>query len=291
MKLTELSTIRSLQKKYGFYTKKKFGQNFLLDEGVIRKAIAGANIDKEDVVVEIGPGMGTMTQLLAEAAGKGLAVEIDEKLRQVLDETVPFSNVHVLFGDVMKVDLDQEVMERYGKKSYKVVANLPYYITTPIIMKLLEEQKNITSITVMTQQEVADRMQAEPGGKEYGALTVSVRYHAKAQVVTRVGRQSFFPAPQVDSAIIHLEIRKEPPVAVDDPALFFAVVKGAFQQRRKTLLNSLSHNLGFIAKDDLKTLLVGLQIDPGRRGETLDIEEFASLGNALNRFKNSVDKR
>ncbi|QRN86910.1 16S rRNA (adenine(1518)-N(6)/adenine(1519)-N(6))-dimethyltransferase RsmA [Clostridia bacterium] len=289
--MTDLSTIRMLQKKYGFYTKKKFGQNFLLNEQVVEQVIQGANIGLDDVVVEIGPGMGTMTNSLGEAAKAVLAVEIDEKLKPLLAETVPMENVELLFQDVMKIDLDQEVMERFGAKQYKVVANLPYYITTPIIMKLLEKQKNISSITVMTQKEVAERMQANPGGKEYGALSVAVRYYASAEVLTTVGPQSFYPAPKVDSAVIGLTIRNKPPVEVLDEVMFFSVLKGAFQQRRKTLLNALSHNLGFITKDELREMLVELGIEAGRRGETLAIEEFASLSNRLYQFKNSVDNQ
>ena len=291
MKLTDLGTIRMLQKKYGFYTKKKFGQNFLLDEGVVERTIQGAGIGPDDVVVEIGPGMGTMTRALAQAAKAVLAVEIDEKLRKLLAETVPFDNVEILFQDVMKTDLDRVVEEKFGATSYKVVANLPYYITTPIIMKLLEEQKNIESITVMTQKEVADRMQADPGNKDYGALSVSVRYYAEAKVLTKVGRRSFYPAPKVESAVIGLTIREEPPVEVLDQAMFFTVVKGAFQQRRKTLLNSLSHNLGFLSKDGLRELLLELEIDPGRRGETLGIKEFAALSNRLYQIKIGIDKK
>lgn len=291
MNLTDLSTIRTLQKKYGFHTKKKFGQNFLLNDQVVEKVIQGAGIGIEDVVVEIGPGMGTMTQRLAEVAKAVLAIEIDEKLRPLLAETLPFENVEVLFQDVMKTDLDQEVMERFGTKEYKVVANLPYYITTPIIMKLLEKQKNIRSITVMTQKEVAERMQAHPGGKEYGALSVSVRYYADAEVLTKVSPQSFYPVPKVESAVIGLSIRNNPPVEVLDEGVFFTVVKGSFQQRRKTLLNSLSHNLGFITKDELREMLLEIEIEAGRRGETLGIEEFASLSNRLYQFKNSVDNQ
>jgi 16S rRNA (adenine1518-N6/adenine1519-N6)-dimethyltransferase len=291
MNLTDLATIQMLQKKYGFRTKKRFGQNFLLDEQVVAQTIQGAGINKDDIVVEIGPGMGTMTGAIAQAAKAVLAVEIDEKLRRLLAETVPFENVQLLFQDVMKTDLDQVVKEKFGVESYKVVANLPYYITTPIIMKLLEEQKNIQSITVMTQKEVANRMQAHPGTKDYGALSVAVRFYADAKVLVNVGRNSFYPAPKVESAVIGLTIRNRPPYEVLDNEMFFQVLKGAFQQRRKTLLNSLSHNLGFIGKDELRDLLEELDIEAGRRGETLGIEEFSTLSNRLYQIKIGIDKQ
>lgn len=291
MNLTDLATIQMLQKKYGFRTKKRFGQNFLLDEQVVAQTIQGAGINKDDIVVEIGPGMGTMTGAIAQAAKAVLAVEIDEKLRRLLAETVPFENVQILFQDVMKTDLDQVVKEKFGVESYKVVANLPYYITTPIIMKLLEEQKNIQSITVMTQKEVANRMQAHPGTKDYGALSVAVRFYAEAKVLVNVGRNSFYPAPKVESAVIGLTIRNQPPYEVLDNEMFFQVLKGAFQQRRKTLLNSLSHNLGFIGKDELRDLLEELDIEAGRRGETLGIEEFSTLSNRLYQIKIGIDKQ
>ncbi len=285
MKLTDIQVIRGLQKKYGFRTKKKFGQNFLLDTGVIEDILEASMITPEDVVVEIGPGIGTLTQALCERGCRVLAVEIDEKLSMLLQESVPYDNLQVLFRDVLKTDLDKEVRLRYQVDRYKVVANLPYYITSPIIMKLLQSHQNIQSITVMTQKEVAERMQASPGGKEYGSLSVAVQYYAHVELVRTVPPESFSPAPQVDSAVIHLEVLEEPFVLVQEEELFFALVKGAFQQRRKTLLNTLSHNITWLSKEQWKKLFLSIDMDGQRRGETLSLQEFATISNALSREK------
>ena len=279
IKLTDAGTIKRLQKAYGFRMKKRFGQNFLLDEHVILDTLDGAEIGPEDLVVEIGPGFGTLTRALAGRARRVLAVEIDTKAVEVLGETLKdLDNVQLIPGDCMKMSLDQLAGE-----PYKVVANLPYYITTPILMKLLEEESLVTSVTVMVQKEVGQRMEAPPGGKDYGALSVAVQYHSSVRRIRLVKPGAFWPPPSVDSAVIRLDILREPPVQVPDKKLFFRVVKAAFAQRRKTLLNTLTAGFPEISRDRLSQLLEACAVDPGRRGETLSLQEFAVLTGALHR--------
>lgn len=283
----ELDT-RQIVRKYGFRFKKSLGQNFLVDENILQAIIDAAQLTKDDLVVEIGPGLGTLTQRLAQQAGRVIAVEVDKNLEPVLKETLDgLDNVELHWGDVLKTDLDALVGERtsqtFGKdgKGYKVVANLPYYITTPIIMRLLEEGYNLQSLVVMVQQEVAARLVAAPGTRDCGAISVAVHYHTIPELITRVPRKAFVPAPEVESGVIRLTKRVAPPVLVGDEQLFFRVVKAAFAQRRKTLLNALT-NSGFnLEKGAWADLLEGLNIDQKRRGETLTIEEFASLSRKL----------
>lgn len=279
------SQTKELLKEFNFRMTKSLGQNFLIDEGILDKIIKGAELTEKDYVLEIGPGMGSMTQKLCESAKKVVAVEIDKKLLPVLKVTLfGYENVTVLNDDVLKLDLKKTLEEHFEEQKAKVVANLPYYITTPIIMKLLEEKLNLDSITIMVQKEVGDRIKAAPGGKEYGALSVAVQYYAKPSQVLLVPPSSFIPQPEVDSIVLKLDILDKPAVAVDNEALFFRVVKAAFGQRRKTLLNALAAgNLG-LPKEQLRALLSSVEIDENRRGETLSLQEFANITNNLKKY-------
>ncbi|MDS1029721.1 16S rRNA (adenine(1518)-N(6)/adenine(1519)-N(6))-dimethyltransferase RsmA [Bacillota bacterium LX-D] len=279
--LTVARNVKKLMQKYNFHTKKSYGQNFLTNEEVLQTIVESAQLDSEDIVVEIGPGLGTLTQFLAANAKKVLAVELDKTLLPVLAETLSdFSNVQVINQDILKIDLDEVVRQEIppGQElSYKVVANLPYYITTPIIMHLLEQRYHISSITIMVQLEVAARMAARPGGKDYGALSLAVQYYTEPELITKVPPSSFIPAPEVESAVMKLTLRAKPPVQVADEKLFFSLIKTAFAQRRKTLLNALSHKYTQLPKEKLTALLESCGIDPQRRGETLSLEEYALL--------------
>lgn len=280
-------TIEVLQ-KYNFAFQKRFGQNFLIDTHVLEKIIASANITKDDFVLEIGPGIGTMTQYLAEAAREVAAVEIDNTLIPILADTLKdWDNVTVINNDVLKVDLRQLAIEKNGGRPIKVVANLPYYITTPIIMGLFENQVPIDSITIMVQKEVADRMQVGPGTKDYGALSLAVQYYAKPQIVANVPPNCFMPRPKVGSAVIRLEKYEQPPVQVKDEKLMFRIIRASFNQRRKTLVNGLknSQELSFTKEEIEKALTVcGLSLNV--RGEALTLEQFAELANAFYDLKN-----
>lgn len=280
-------TIEVLQ-KYNFAFQKRFGQNFLIDTHVLEKIIASANITKDDFVLEIGPGIGTMTQYLAEAAREVAAVEIDNTLIPILADTLKdWDNVTVINNDVLKVDLRQLAIEKNGGRPIKVVANLPYYITTPIIMGLFENKVPIDSITIMVQKEVADRMQVGPGTKDYGALSLAVQYYAKPQIVANVPPNCFMPRPKVGSAVIRLEKYEKPPVQVKDEKLMFRIIRASFNQRRKTLVNGLknSQELSFTKEEIEKALTVcGLSLNV--RGEALTLEQFAELANAFYDLKN-----
>ncbi len=280
-------TIEVLQ-KYNFAFQKRFGQNFLIDTHVLEKIIASANITKDDFVLEIGPGIGTMTQYLAEAAREVAAVEIDNTLIPILADTLKdWDNVTVINNDVLKVDLRQLAIEKNGGRPIKVVANLPYYITTPIIMGLFENKVPIDSITIMVQKEVADRMQVGPGTKDYGALSLAVQYYAKPQIVANVPPNCFMPRPKVGSAVIRLEKYEQPPVQVKDEKLMFRIIRASFNQRRKTLVNGLknSQELSFTKEEIEKALTVcGLSLNV--RGEALTLEQFAELANAFYDLKN-----
>lgn len=273
---------KELLKQFEFRMSKSLGQNFLIDKSILDKIIEGAGLTKEDYVLEIGPGMGSMTQKLCESAAKVVAVEIDKKLIPVLGVTLAdYDNATVVNNDVLKVDLKSLLAEHFGNNSAKVVANLPYYITTPIIMKLLEEKLNLSSITIMVQKEVGDRIKAAPGGKDYGALSVAVQYYAKPSQILLVPPHSFIPQPEVDSVVLRLDILKKPAVSVQDEKLFFRVVKASFGQRRKTLLNALSGgNLG-LSKEQLKEVLAAVNVEENRRGETLSLQEFADIANYI----------
>lgn len=270
-------------KKYHFNFQKRFGQNFLIDSNILEKIVEAAEITKEDCVLEIGPGIGTMTQYLAENAKEVIAVEIDKSLIPVLEDTLsPYQNVTVVNRDILKVDINELVQEKNHGKEIKVVANLPYYITTPIIMELFESHVPLKSITVMVQKEVADRMQVGPGTKDYGALSLAVQYYAKPKVITYVSPSCFIPKPNVGSAVLRLDKYGEPPVKVEDEAFLFAIIRAAFNQRRKTLTNSLSHagELG-ISRQQTENALLTMQLSSTVRGEALTLEEFAVLSNIL----------
>lgn len=276
------NTIAVLQ-KYNFHFQKKFGQNFLIDERVLDRIISASEITKEDCVLEIGPGIGTMTQYLAERAGTVTAVEIDRALIPILEETLcDYSNVTVIHGDILKFDINQLVQEKNGGRPIKVVANLPYYITTPIIMGLFEKQVPLKSITVMVQREVAQRMQAQPGTKDYGALSLAVQYYAKAEVVANVPPNCFIPRPSVGSAVVRLLRHEMPPVQTKDEARMFALIRASFNQRRKTMVNSLG-NAGelHISKEQVFEALAQMGLSPTIRGESLSLEQFARLNNLL----------
>lgn len=277
-------TIAVLQ-KYNFAFQKKFGQNFLIDPRVLEKIIKAAEITEDDCVLEIGPGIGTMTQHLACAAKKVIAVEIDRALIPILQDTLSgWDNVKIINEDVMKVDLAKLAEEENGGKPLKVVANLPYYITTPIIMGLFENHVPLKSITVMVQKEVADRMQVGPGTKDYGALSLAVQYYAKPYIVANVPPNCFMPRPKVGSAVIRLERYEEPPVKVKDEKLMFRIIRASFNQRRKTLANGLKNSAELdFTKEEIAAAIAGIGKEPGVRGETLTLEEFAGLADELGR--------
>ena len=276
------NTIEILQ-KYHFNFQKKFGQNFLIDTHVLEKIISAAGITKDDMVLEIGPGIGTMTQYLAEAAGKVAAVEIDKNLIPILEYTLSeYDNVMVINDDVLKVDIRGLVEKENGGRPVKVVANLPYYITTPIIMGLFEGNVPVESITVMVQKEVADRMQVGPGTKDYGALSLAVQFYAKPQIVANVPPNCFMPRPNVGSAVIRLTRHEEVPVQVDDEKLMFHIIRASFNQRRKTLANGLSNAPQVhLSKEEIQECIAELGEPLTIRGEALTLEQFAALSNII----------
>lgn len=270
-------------KKYEFCFQKKFGQNFLIDGHVLDKIIAGAGVTKDDMVLEIGPGIGTMTQYLAEAAGKVVAVEIDRNLLPILQETLAdYDNVKVIHADVLSLDLEKLVQEENGGRQIKVVANLPYYITTPIIMALFEQHVPLANVTVMVQKEVAARMKSGPGSKDYGALSLAVQYYAEPYIVANVPCNCFMPRPNVDSAVIRLTRYEEPPVQVKDEKMLFKIIRASFNQRRKTLQNGLNNSseLNF-TKDQIAAAIAEAGFSPSVRGEALTLEQFAKLTDIL----------
>ena len=280
------NTIEVLQ-KYNFSFQKKFGQNFLIDTHVLDKIIQSANITEDDMVLEIGPGIGTMAQYLAQAAGKVIAVEIDKNLIPILEDTLSgYDNVRVINEDVLKLDLKKLADEENNGKPVKVVANLPYYITTPIIMGLFENEVPVESITVMVQKEVADRMQTGPGNKDYGALSLAVQYYADPYIVANVPPNCFMPRPKVGSAVIRLTCHQEKPVQVQDEKLMFNIIRASFNQRRKTLANGLKNaaTLDF-TKEEVEAAIDALGKGASVRGETLTLEEFARLSDLLSPYK------
>ena len=280
------NTIEVLQ-KYNFNFQKKFGQNFLIDTGILEEIIDSAGITKDDMILEIGPGIGTMTQYLCENAREVTAVEIDTNLIPILEDTLSaYDNVTVINQDILKLDIAKLAMERNGGKPIKVVANLPYYITTPIIMGLFESHVPIDSITVMVQKEVADRMQVGPGTKDYGALSLAVQYYAKPYIVANVPPNCFMPRPKVGSAVIRLTRHAETPVQVDDEKLLFQIIRASFNQRRKTLANGLKNYEGLsFEKETIEAAIAECGLSPSVRGEALSLEEFAKLANVLGRAK------
>ena len=276
------NTIEVLQ-KYHFNFQKKFGQNFLINTSILEKIIDAAEITREDFVLEIGPGIGTMTQYLCEAAREVVAVEIDTNLIPILGDTLSaYDNVEVMNADILKVDIAKLADERNGGKPIKVVANLPYYITTPIIMGLFESHVPIDSITIMVQKEVADRMQEGPGSKEYGALSLAVQYYAKPEIVVNVPPSCFMPQPKVGSAVIRLTRHENPPVDVDNEKLMFQVIRASFNQRRKTLANGLSNAPQVhLSKEEIQECIAELGEPLTIRGEALTLEQFAALSNII----------
>lgn len=273
--------------KYKFVFQKKFGQNFLIDTHVLDKIIQAADITKEDFVLEVGPGIGTLTQYLCENAREVAAVEIDKMLIPILEDTLSaYDNVTVINQDILKLDLNALVQERNGGKPIKVVANLPYYITTPIIMDLFERHLPLVNITVMVQKEVADRMQAGPGSKDYGALSLAVQYYAEPYIAANVPPNCFMPRPNVGSAVIRLKLHEESPIDVKDEKLLFQMIRASFNQRRKTLVNGLnnSEQLSF-AKETIIEALKLNGISENIRGEALTLEQFAALANTLASMK------
>lgn len=275
-------TIQVLQ-RHDFHFRKKFGQNFLIDPRVLDKIIEAAGIGKEDFVLEIGPGIGTLTQYLCEHAGKVLAVEIDPKLIPILKETLAdYKNIEIIHGDILKQDI-QGIADQYnGGKPVKVVANLPYYITTPIIMELFESHVPLANVTVMVQKEVAERMQAQPGTKEYGALSLAVQYYARPYLAANVPPNCFMPRPAVGSAVIRLDCLSRTPVEVKDEKLMFRLIRASFNQRRKTLQNGLANSGGLnYTKEQIGQAIQAVGLDPAIRGEKLGLVQFAALADEL----------
>ena len=270
--------------RYGFSFQKKFGQNFLIDENVVEKIVRDAGVTKDDFVLEIGPGIGTMTQILCENAREVVAVEIDDKLIPILTEDTLswYDNVTVIHEDILKLDIVKLANERNGGKPIKVVANLPYYITTPIIMGLFESHVPLDSITIMVQKEVADRMQGGPGTKDYGALSLAVQYYAKPQILLNVPASCFMPRPNVDSAVIQLTRYEKPPVEVADEHLMFRLIRASFNQRRKTMTNSVGNSPELsVSKEQMAAALEKCGLSATVRGEALTLEQFAELANVL----------
>ncbi|MBQ6128890.1 MAG: 16S rRNA (adenine(1518)-N(6)/adenine(1519)-N(6))-dimethyltransferase RsmA [Lachnospiraceae bacterium] len=281
--LVSAKSTAEIIKKYDFSIQKKFGQNFLIDEHVLDKIIDAAQIDVAYGVIEIGPGLGTMTRRLAALSKKVVAIEIDRQLIPILSDTLSdCDNVKVINADVMKTDLGSLIDEEFGDMPVKVVANLPYYITTPIVMSLLEGRFAIESITIMIQKEVAERMRAVPGSKDYGALSLAVGYYADAYIAANVPPNCFMPRPKVGSCVIRLNVRKEPFVSVRDEKQMFALIRGAFNQRRKTLVNAVANYEGLsYKKEEIEEALKKLDLSPSIRGEALDLQQFAALSDIL----------
>ena len=280
-----LEDTQFIMKKYKIRANKALGQNFLINQNVVDKIVENSHITKEDLVIEIGPGLGTLTKELLEKAGKVICIELDKKMIKILtDRFSLYENFELIHGDVLKVRLNKiikEEKEKNGFKSAKIVANLPYYITTPIIMKLLEDRLDLESITVMIQKEVADRLIAIPGEKETGAITYSVYYYATAEGIMEVPNDSFIPEPEVTSKVIKLTLRKEPPVEVKSRGVMFRIIKSAFMQRRKTLLNALTNTKVFMSKEEGLAILKELHLDENVRAEKLTLQDFAEITNKI----------
>ena len=283
-RLSSHQATKEVVQKHNFKFSKSLGQNFLIDTNVIDRILEGARVKEGDYVIEVGPGIGTLTKEMGRSAEKVVAIEIDKTLIPILEETLEdFPNIEVINQDILKVNVQELVKEKLNGGPVKLVANLPYYITTPIVMKFLEEDIPVTDIVVMVQKEVADRMNAKPNTKDYGALSVAVQYYCDTEIVAKAPRHMFVPQPNVDSIVIGLHVRDEKKYVVDNEDIFFKTVKASFGQRRKTLLNSLG-GLGFLSKDEIREALQAANIDEKRRGETLSIDEFANLSNEINKF-------
>lgn len=282
---TLIEETKFIMKKYNIRANKSLGQNFLISEQVVNEIVESSKIDKEDLVIEIGPGLGTLTKYLLGKAGKVIGIELDKKMVEILQDRFKlYNNFELYQQDVLKIDLKHLIKkekENTNIKKVKIVANLPYYITTPIIMKLLEEKLDLESITVMIQKEVADRLIAIPGEKETGAITYAVYYYAIAEAILEVPKESFIPEPEVTSKVIKLNIRKEPPIEVQDKELMFKIIKSAFMQRRKTLINALNNAKIFQNKEEGNQILESLKLDESVRAEKLTLENFADITNRI----------
>lgn len=282
---TLIEETKFIMKKYNIRANKSLGQNFLISEQVVNEIVESSKIDKEDLVIEIGPGLGTLTKYLLEKAGKVIGIELDKKMVEILQDRFKlYNNFELYQQDVLKIDLKHLIKkekENTNIKKVKIVANLPYYITTPIIMKLLEEKLDLERITVMIQKEVADRLIAIPGEKETGAITYAVYYYAIAEAILEVPKESFIPEPEVTSKVIKLNIRKEPPIEVQDKELMFKIIKSAFMQRRKTLINALNNAKIFQNKEEGNQILESLKLDESVRAEKLTLENFADITNRI----------
>lgn len=278
-----LQETKFIMKKYNITANKSLGQNFLVSEEAVESIVNSANITKEDLIIEIGPGLGTLTQRLLEKAGKVICIELDTRMVNIITERFSlYNNIEIINQDVLKVNLQEIIKiekENNNLKKAKVVANLPYYITTPIIMKLLEERLDIESITIMIQKEVAQRLLANPGDNLSGAITYGIHYYSQPENVLEVGHEAFIPSPEVDSQVIKLNIRKNPPVEVNDEEKLFKIIKLAFMQRRKTLINALANGSIFESKQQIEQMLEELKIDKQIRGEKLTLEQFADIAN------------
>lgn len=278
MEIAKPSKTKELLRKHDVQLKKSLGQNFLVDNNILDKIVTLADVNETDTVIEIGPGIGSLTQKLAEKAKQVVAVEVDQRLEELLNETLEeYDNVEVVFDDALEVDFDELVTG-----SYKIVANLPYYITTPIVMRLLEEKFNVEQIVFMVQKEVAQRMVASPGGKDYGVLSVGIQFHTAAEILFDVPPDVFIPQPKVHSAVVSLDVLKEPPIEVSSKEFFFKIVNAGFQQRRKTIRNSLSKAANInLSRDLVDQALAEVEIDSRRRAEKLSLDQFAALSNKL----------
>ncbi len=276
-----LKDTKFIMEKYDIRANKSLGQNFLIDENVVEKIIGGSDVNNNDLIIEIGPGLGTLTKFLLEKANKVISIELDKKMIKILEDRFSlYDNFQLLHGDILKVDLSsliREEKENSNIKQVKIVANLPYYITTPIIMKLLEEELDLNSITVMVQKEVADRLIATPGGKDAGAITYSVYYYATSESILEVPKNSFIPEPEVTSKVIKLILRKTPPVSVKNKEVMFKIIKSSFMQRRKTLLNALTNTKVFLNKEEGIRILNKLDLPYDIRAEKLTLQDFANL--------------
>ena len=279
-KLYSPKVMKDILNSYGFKFSKSLGQNFLIDGNIINKIVDTAEVDENSGVIEIGPGFGTLTQCLCKRAKKVVAIEIDKSLIEVHKDTIPYDNIKIIYEDFMKIDVNKLIDEEFEGMDVKIVANLPYYITTPIIMKILENRYKISKIVVMVQKEVAQRLNAEPNTKEYSSISLAVQFRADTKIAMIVPSTVFMPRPKVDSAVIELNILKEPRIKVQDEKMLFNVIRGSFGQRRKTILNSISSNLNY-PKDVLKIVLEKANINPGIRGEALSLEEFGRISDEM----------
>ena len=275
-----------IMKKYNIVANKNYGQNFLIDEFIVQEIVNKAEVSSNDLVIEIGPGLGTLTHVLLQNAGKVISIELDKKMINILNDRFSlYKNFELINDDILKVDLKKLIEENSNYKEVKVVANLPYYITTPIIMKLLEEKLKLKSITVMVQKEVANRLTETPGGKDTSSITYSINYYTNPKIILEVSKDCFIPSPKVDSAVINLEVLKNPKIKVENEKLFFNIIKIAFLQKRKTLINSLS-NAGFANKQFLEKMLLSLNLDLKIRAENLSLDDFAKITEYyINNFK------